>query len=296
MRASSEWIESLWPSLCGLLVLGAAGCRSTEQLCLYQRDDESGFLRIEHLPTDGRVGFGRIDVETSRGEKQLREIMGDSDWVMTELFAFTPSYARVVVETNDPSYYRVVYDPNNLAVDAAAEVANKLGLEITREQRLAPAFVLLTNDQNQTYLEPFHGQPKWPEARESKRPNPLGQPELTYGKLVIREIKEFPGGGILFIRQKLDDDLSVADDDNLYFDGVSLDELAQYFEESRRFPVVNQTKDDSLYSFTLPTDISKQFTFDTTVPLPGLGLSVRSGKAEIDVIVVRDKHADKSAE
>ena len=159
---------------------------------------------------------------------------------------------------------------------------------------VSSAFVIRRNDEKRTSIEPFHGQPKWPEARKPRTLNTIGLPELSYGKLARCEIKEFPHGGVLFIRQKSDDDNSIAAADNLYFDGVSFDELAQYFEESRRFPVVNQTKDKLLYSFTLPGDVEKQFSFGKTVPLPGLGLSVTSDEAEMEAMVVRDKHAKKA--
>jgi hypothetical protein len=94
---------------------------------------------------------------------------------------------------------------------------------------------------------------------------------------------------------KFDDD-SIAADDNLYFDGVSFDDLAEYFADNHNIPVVNQTNDYALYSFTLPDDISRRFSFDEVLPLPGLGVSVTSDQVEIDAIVVRDKSSGRSAE
>lgn len=157
--------------------------------------------------------------------------------------------ALLVVETKDQSYYSILLDHTFApTTKTVATVADKLGLEITHGRRRKRAFVIRANDEKQTGLERFQGQPKWPEARKPRKRTPLGLPELTYGKLVPREIERFPNGGILFVRQKCDDDNSIADDDNLYFDGVSFDELAQYFEESRRVPVVNQTKPKPSFS------------------------------------------------
>ncbi len=195
-----------------------------------------------------------------------------------------------MVETKDPSYYRVVYDAWDPTVDALTEVADKLGLEIVRERRRRPAFLIRRNDEEPTRIERFEGKSKWPEARKCMRRTIIG--ELTYGKHVPYEKQRFPNGGILFVRCKCTDDDSIPEDDNLYFDGVSIDELAQYFEEDLGMPVVSRSGDNLLYSFTLPDNIWRQFPVNVITRLPGLGLSVTRGEAEMEVIVVRDKRRD----
>lgn len=236
-----------------------------------------------------------VTIQAKAGARELvRYSSGDCKDVFDDLLSRSgnPEAARLVVETKDQSYYSILYDHEfTPTMKTVTQVADTLGLEMVHAQRRKLAFVIDANDEKRTGIERFEGQPKWPEAREPKKLDKLGLPELTYGKLVPREIKKFPNGGILFARQKFDDDNSIAEDDNLYFDGVSFDELAQYLEEECCVPVVNQIKDKLLYSFTLPGDICKRFSFEKTVPLPGLGLSVRSGEVEMEVILVRDKRA-----
>ncbi|MHB1038449.1 MAG: hypothetical protein ACYC35_28870 [Pirellulales bacterium] len=268
---------------------------------MYQRDNAAGFVRIERLPDTHPVMLpsDRAVVETSRGKKVMRRISGDCRSLFQDLLwaSQNPVMARLVVETSDKSFYSVYLDLDVApTMPTVAEIADQLGLEVVNKRRRNFAFVIEANDEEPTGIERFRGKPKWPEATIPRKLNALGLPELTYGKLVPREIKKFPKGGILFIRQKCDDDNSIADDDNLYFDGVSLDELSQYFEESSRFPVVNQTKDKLLYSFTLPGDVEKQFSFDKTLPLPGLGLSVTPREAEMELLLVRDKQPNRNGE
>lgn len=285
---------SFWLSVVGLLLPGAPGCRTNERACLFQRDDETGFLAIERMAADGLVGCGPVKIETSRGEKQFREVRGDCAFVFEDI-ARVRNGVPVVVETKDASYYRVVYDADAPASATLVEVADRLGLEIAHERRSKLVFVVRENQQERTGIERFQGQPRWPEARTSKRLDRLGLPELTYGQYTPWEIKKFPNGGILFVRQKFDDDNSIPRDGNLYFDGVSFDELAHYFADELAFPVVSETKNEFLYSFTLPDNIWKRFSFDKTVPLPGLGVSVVSDEVEMEVVLVRDKGSGGSA-
>lgn len=122
----------------------------------------------------------------------------------------------------------MVYDADEPTATTLVEVADKLGLEIVHDRRPTLAYVIRENHETRTSIERFQGVPKWPEAREPQRLGKFGLPEFTYGKLTPCVCKEFPRGGILFTRAKFDDDNSVARDDNMYFDGVSFDELAQY--------------------------------------------------------------------
>ena len=277
-----------------LLLFGAVQCMGDGK-CVHQGEDGSGFLRIERLPDAHVVPTPNqsVTVPTKNGMRELIRLSnGDCETVFYELLrasgnAKTP---RLVVETKDQSHYSVLLDhrfpPTTQTVTA---VAKKLGLEIVHERRRKLAFVIRANDEKRTGLRRFQGKPNWPEATVRRKHNAIGLPELTYGNLVPREIKKFPNGGILFIRHKFDDDNSIADDHNLYFDGVSVAELAQYFEEKEGFPVVSQIKDGFRYSFTLPDDIQKRFSFGKTVPLPGLGVSVTSAETEMEVILVRDR-------
>lgn len=301
ISAQSPRMGRLWPSVFVLLLLGDAERCMGDGTCLYQGEDGAGFLRIERLPDAHIVPMPThsVTVQTKTGVRELVRISnGDCKTVFYALLlgSGNPETPRLVVETKDQSYYSVLLDPKFApTMQTVTKVADKLGLEIVHGWRRKLTFVIRANNEKRTGIERFQGQPRWPEASKPRKLNALGLPELTYGKLVPREIKKFPNGGVLFIRQKFDDDNSVVDDDNLYFDGVSFDELAQYFEESRRFPIVNQTKDTLLYSFTLPNDVEKQFSFDKTVLLPGLGLSVTSDETDMESLVVRDKRAEKAA-
>lgn len=302
ISAQSPRIGGFWPFVFALLLLGDAERCMGDGTCLYQGEDGAGFLRIERLPDAHIVPMPShsITIQTKTGMRELIRVSnGDCKTVFYDLLrgSGNPETPRLVVETKDQSYYSVLLDHKFApTMQTVTKVADKLGLEIVHERRRKLAYVIRANDEKRTGIERFQGQPKWPEARKPRKRNALGLPELTYGKLVPREIKKFPNGGILFIRQKFDDDNSIADDHNLYFDGVSFDELAQYFEEKEGFPVVSQIKDKLLYSFTLRDDVRKRFSFGKTVPLPGLGLSVTSDEAEMEAIVVWDKRAEKAGD
>lgn len=295
--AQSSRMGRFWPPVFALFFLGVGGRCMGDGACLYQGDGTAGFLRIERLPDPHLVPMPShsITIQTKNGKRELMRVSrGDCKSVFSDLLerSKNPEAPRLVVETKDQSYYSILlaheFDPT---MDTVAKVADKLGLEIVREQRRKPAFLIRANDEKRTSIKQFRGQHKWPEAWKVTKLNSSGLPKLTYGELVPYKIKKFPNGGILFIRWKLDDDNSVPKDDNMYFDGVSLDELAQYFEEKDRYPVVNRTGNKLLYCFTLPRDVWKQFSFTKTVPLPGLGLSVTWDEVEMEVLLVRDKRA-----
>jgi hypothetical protein len=289
-----------------VVVLVTAGCSKGKRICLYQGEDGLGYLRIERLPDPHIVPTPTksLTVDTKTGTRELVRVSnGDCNTVVDDLLSKSghPGATRLVVETKDQAWYSILldhkFDPTMQTVTKITEV---LELEIVPARRPMLAYLIRANDEVRTGIEPYQGRPKWPEAREPRKLNRFGETELVYGKLVPREIMSFPSGGILFIRRGFDDDHSISKDDNLYFDGVSLDDLAKYVEHARgSVPVVNQTGDENLYSFSLPDGFEKQFSFDKEVPLPGLGISVTSGKVEMDVILVRDKQvkdAEESAE
>jgi hypothetical protein len=257
-------------------------------ICLYQGDEKVGFLRIERiLPrADGVVVFPShsVTLQTKNGERELTRVStGECKSVFYDLLwrSGNKETPRLVVETNDRSYYSVLLEHKiHPTMDTVLEVADKLGLEITHERRRKPAFLIRANDEKATRIEQFRGQPKWPDLRTPKNAAEGKSAPLP----ISHERRKFPNGGVY---------LGKDDDNTLYFDGVSFKELAQYFEEEGGYPVVSQTRDKLPYCFTLPRDIWMQFSFHRTVPLPGLGLSVKSGEAEVEAILVRDKRADK---
>lgn len=267
--------------------------------CIYQGDESDGFIRIERLPDSHIVPLPArsVTIHTASGKKELVRIQsGDCKSIIYVLLLRSGSgeAPRLAVETKDKSNYSILMDhkvaPTMKSVDIVME---KLALERVYERRHMLAHVIRRNDEKQVGIERLEGHAKWPEARKQMvKVNAIGLPELAYGRLTPWEIKEFPKGGVIFGMSKNDDDTSIANDSKLYFDGVSFGELAQYLEEMRRSPVVNQTNDTRLYSFTLPWNIWKQFDFDKAVPLPGLGLSVKSEEIDLDAVVVRDKRVE----
>ncbi len=279
-------------AVCALVIVltEVRWCAADEYL--YEAGEVSGYLKIERFP-DLSISPTRRDnvtVQTSRGPKELTYLCsGDCDVVLYHLLrhTFDPDLARLVVETKDHSKYGILIDPEFEPTRATVEeVVDKLGLEMVHGQRRKLFYAMRLNDQQRSGLRRFNGQPEWPEAAGIKV---LEVPKFTYGTLVPCALKRFSNGGVVFFRRGYDDDRSVVKDHNLYFDGVSFNDLAQFFEEVERIPVVNQTNDRSRYSFVLPDHIWKRFNFHASVPLPELGVSVSLDEAEIDALIVRDK-------
>jgi hypothetical protein len=251
-----------------------AGCTGSKNSIVYSRDDVRGFLSINRLPADGRVGFGPITVNTQQGTKQLREVQGDCEFVAKQLFPRESGMARVVVETKNPNYYEVVYDRADSSVDFPNEALDKLGLEVVHERRRHLTCVIRANSEETTGLQRFDGQPRWPELRV---PEQVGLLQIPY------EIRKFSNGSVYHGK---------GDNEHLLcFDGVSIGELAKFLEEESIIPVIDQTGDPSFYSFTLPERFYKLCGDQTTTSMPGLGLSISNCDTEIDMIVVRDQHA-----
>ena len=260
----------------GLIFFALAGCGANGAACLHHRDDQSGFLRIERIPANGRLELTSQEMETQLGKRDICEVRGNCDGVFWGVLR--SASARLIVETKDQAYYNVKVDPDGRTLATAVEIADKLGLEVVREQRRRPAFVLFANHEESTGIEQYRGQPKWPDLRTPQRIGHL---------LLPCEVHKFPHGGVY---------VGKVDDDTLYFDGVSFDELAQYFEAQMERPVVNQTGDGSLYCFKLPYNIWRQCFGNETVVLPGLGLSVTREEVEMEMIVVRDKPSGRGTE
>ena len=267
---------------------------------IYNRNDQTGFLTIERLPFDHQSLTYPTIVETARGKMQLCALCA---YCRSVFYRLLPQPSRLILETKNQSFYEVVCDWKDPTLKTATEVADKLGLEIVRERRRGLAWVIRANDEKPSRLERFNGKPKWPELKVSGRGF---------------ERMKFPNGGV-YVRKGAGGIPS----DTVYFDGVSFDEVARFFETELRFPVVNETGDNNLYSFTLPKVAWDRrdhwrpdplsldnwdglvwkydslsfggrwchFDLGKTIPLPGLGLSVVSAEPEIDVTIVRDKRA-----
>lgn len=274
--------RSLWPSVFALLLFGSAGCRTGYGTYLYEGDEATGFLIVERLPDPTLVPMESQSstIKTNTGTKELiRFCRGDCEDIFRELLrrSDNPERSRLVVETNDKSFYCILLEPTFTPTrETVAKVADALGLEITHGRRRKLAYLLGAPNQKPSGIEKFHGQPKWPALRSPQEGGPL---------TMSREVRKFSNGGVY---------VGDTDDRALYFDGISFDELAQYFEEARSTPVVNQCDDNGLYSFSLPIGIARQFSFERPVPLPGLGLSVSSGEVEMEVLLIREKTSKKA--
>ncbi len=285
MRSYARSVQTarFWPCVLCLL-FGAWGCRAAGAACVYERDEKDGFLRIVRLaPGDDYYGAalsgGNATVKTKLGERNVCHLAGDCKWLF---FCLLPG-SRRVVETKDHSCYSIFVDDFGVGGEngpgatkaTVAEIADKLGLEIVPAQRRHSGFVIRKNSEKPTNIERFRGRPKWPDLRGSG--GECGAGVFSNGGVYTRPVDE-----------------TGKDDGKLYFDGVSLDELAKYFEHFENIPVVNETGDSRFYSFALPQD-RKSFSFKQPVPLPGLGLSVAETEPEVDVTLVRDKQPTNAA-
>jgi hypothetical protein len=291
-------VGPIWPAVLSLFVLGAAG-RGIE--AVYQRDDQDDFLRIERVPADGQPRLGTVTVDTVRGKRDVGETRGDCAFLFDALLITGHDEkgslrSRLIVETTSRSYYRVLHEMDeDCSLTLATEVADKLHLEIAHERRPHLAYVIRRNREIPTDIERFRGRPKWPEARIHDKPA-IGKDRLSIDTL-------YTDGGMVFTWWKDDGHGPFVDETPVYFDGVSLDQLAQYLEYALHLtrPVVNQSGDHRRYSFTLPPRFLTASTFtdlrpNQMLPLPGLGLSVTSDETETEVIVVRDKRPAGAAD
>ena len=217
----------MYPSamcITGLFLLASVGCGMNDAVSVFQRDDQSGYLRIDRIPAGATV-FNWHEMKTRLGNRDICEVRGDCEAVFWDILRqdTIPGVARLIVETEDQSYYRVMFDcvgrlhevtasgesVGQLHVDyggrpfaAAREIAEKLGLEIVCERRCMPAFVIRTNDEKPTGIEQFHGRPKWPDLRAPKE---CGNDK--FGALLMScERRKFPNGGV-YVSKKDDNTL-----------------------------------------------------------------------------------------
>jgi hypothetical protein len=272
-----------------LFVAGYAG-RVDGGDILFEGPVGEGYLKIERHPDNHFVAPQELDAaDLHSRDGTIRLVLevngnGSHKYLYTHLLwrSQHPARHRLCVETVDRCYYQVFSDRKLPGDDLLAKVAETLNVEFVPARRPMSAFVLRANDEEQNGLVPFHGRFKWPSP---------GKPEarLKRGEYTAREIQRFPSGGVLFCMSKFDNDDSIPQDDNRYFDGVTLNELATYFEDNRRVPFVNKANGEDRYSFFLPDDFWKRFRYDKTVVVPGLGISVASEELEIDALVVRPK-------
>lgn len=253
------------------------GCGEQKYGVIYHSNDNQGFLKIERIVADGRVGCGPITLDCGDGKtKQFRQVQGDSSFVFGEMFAATPFRRRVVVETSNPSYYRITYDSDDSSGRAAHKAAEILNFKIVQERRKRPAYIVAINTEKPVGLTRFDGDRNLPIVENQEIKQVFNAAQLKPGDGRIRHV------------------LEKAETDTINCEGITFAELAQYFDRRMKgCPVVDSTGDANCYSFNFPKYIWKQFALSKSVAIPTLGVSVTGGEADVDVVAVYDGDAKK---
>lgn len=117
---------------------------------VYEEDSAERYMVIEQVRRGGVSGGA--EYEDGRPDLHSRRATGPLWWVFSEIAGYESPL--VTVESSSETCYHVVFqfeDPDALQI-----VADKLGLEVVRESRVAPALVLRVAENGPT-LEPSTG-------------------------------------------------------------------------------------------------------------------------------------------
>lgn len=276
-------------AIASLFALASPRCFANESGFLYQGGEKEEFLTIVRVD-ESRLARNELRTPLKGGKQLVMFAEGDVSSIVQRLLwrCDYPGADRLFPEAEDQAIYRVsLVQGFRLTVPVALKVIETLDLELVTSPRRRLAFVIRRDRDATENLMKFSGSPRWPEAFDKEIITKSGIPKLVRGKLVPWRLSTFPRGGVLFKRAKYDNAPSVIADDRYYYDGVSLDELAQDLESRARFPVVNQTGDSNLYSFVLPDDIKKRLVLNKTGMIGELGLTISTEHVAIDSLVLR---------
>ena len=254
---------------------------------IYQGGPDVDYLRIERLPDPHIVPIPTrpVTIKTRKGDVKLYRVLSGN---CNDLFSRLLTTPRVSVEVKDDSYYSILSAHGgglgNVRKRITRELATTLGLSMEWHSRKMYAHVLSDNGKERTGVSEGRWRIRWPEVA-SLKPEGFSMSDKVRPILV----RSFAGGGCVFVRTNYGGGPE-DNDENIYFEDISFDELADFFEDRVRWvPVVNRSADKGRYSFSLPQGTYKNIMFTEPYSLPGLGLSVEYRQVEIDVIVVRER-------
>ncbi len=204
-------------SLGCLVLCTLVGCRPGRGKVIYQQDDQTGFLIIKRMREDGVVSLSGQTRDTALGSKTLREVCRVQRLFekISTLYG-RPDRARQRYCQGSP-VLSVIYD--QMCLRLLPIESPDVGLELVRQPKSHRVFALRANTESADGLEPFKGQPKWPQLRTSQV---IVIAEGNEYPPLPPELCKFPHGGVNY---------SEHDNNVLCFDGVSFDEL---FDSSER--------------------------------------------------------------